>query len=159
MSYATENTCSPPRSEVRLSSQADPGERVQVTKQQLLVPVTTAVQLRDFSTSLKVISKKRLFLVKLLSPLPVGKREKNPGGIRKHFSGGYKTEVSSLCQHGTLYFQTRAHVDFLSFCAPHHPSSTQEQNQSSSVTSFGFIFVAPFSVHPRKESSHSGDSF
>lgn len=54
-----------------------PQKRVQVTKQQLLVPVTTAVLLRDFNVSLeKMISKKRLFLVKLLGTLPMEKRGK-----------------------------------------------------------------------------------
>lgn len=55
-----------------------PQKRVQITKQQLLVPLTTAVLLRDFSISLKkMISKKRLFLVKLLGTLPMEKREKS----------------------------------------------------------------------------------
>lgn len=59
MSYTTENTFSPPWSEVRLSSQADPGKWVQATEQWLLVPVTTAVLFRDFSTSLRRWSPRR----------------------------------------------------------------------------------------------------
>lgn len=47
----------------------------------------------------------------------------------------------------------------LVFCVLHHSASTQEQNQSSSIKFFIFIFVTPFPVHPRKESAHSEDSF
>lgn len=79
-----------------------------------------------------------------------GEKRKRTGGIRKQFFGSYKTELSSLCEHGTIPLQSRAQANFFLFCVLHHPALTQEQNQSSSVTFLGFIFVTPFPVHPRK---------
>lgn len=111
--------------------------------------------------SKKVISKKRLFLVKLLGPLPMEKR-----GKEQEESGTNSLVVTKLncplCVNMGQYI-SRAMPRLTSCCAvccvPHYPASTQEQNRSSSGTFFVFIFAPSFPVHPRKESSLSEDSF
>lgn len=71
------------------------------------------------------------------------------GGIGKQFFGGYKTELSSLCEHGTIPLQNHAQVDFLFFCVPHHPEYSGAKLELLSNI-LGFYFCYPLSCPLKK---------